>query len=210
MQSTQVNVWDLFVRVFHWSLVMLFVVDYFTGEEGIVVHIYAGYVMGGLIVSRIVWGFIDGRYARFREFICSPIGVVAYVKSLVSGNPDHYMGHNPAGGYMILALLLMVGFTTITGLKVYGVEGYGPLAESAVSNVILMAQADEGEWGGHDEYAEEEGGSEAFWEEVHDVSANLTVLLILLHILGVVVSSRLQQENLVRAMVTGKKNKRSV
>jgi len=214
MENTYTNVWDLFVRIFHWLLVILFTIDYFTGEEGSITHVYAGYLIGGLVFSRVIWGFTGGSYARFSAFIRSPADVISYVKSLVAGNPDYYVGHNPAGGYMIIVLLLMVSFTTITGLKVYGIEGHGPLAGNTISTIISVAQADEDERGEHDEYIEnEEGGdagsSEKFWEEVHEVSANLTVLLILLHVLGVIVSSRLHQENLVRAMITGRKNKRS-
>ncbi len=213
MSDTHIKVWDLFIRVFHWSLVVLFAIAYFTGEEESSLHIYSGYAIGGLITARILWGLIGGQYARFSEFIRPPTKVAAYIKSLMHGKPDHYLGHNPAGGYMIVALLVMLTITTVTGLKVYGIEGHGPLAENTAINFISTANADEDKMEGprehdmeqHNEGFNTSGEEEEFWEEIHETAANLTVLLIFLHVFGVIVSSRMHKENLVRAMVTGRK-----
>jgi len=204
-QTNQVKVWDILIRVFHWSLVISFVITYFTGEDDNPWHIYFGYGIAGLIVFRFIWGFIGSKYARFSDFIHSPSQVVEYLKNLVSAHPKHYLGHNPAGGYMVMALLFMLTITTITGLKVYGVEGHGPLADANDISLISVAYADDDE---HEDHKNGESAEEEFWEEVHELAANFTVLLIFLHIAGVLVSGRLHKENLVKAMLTGKKRKK--
>lgn len=204
-QKNSVKVWDILVRVFHWSLVFLFVVAYFTGDDENQWHIYFGYAIAGLIVFRLVWGFIGSEYARFGNFIYSPGKVVEYLKSLKFSTPKHYLGHNPAGGYMVVALLSMLTITTITGLKVYGVEGHGPLAGNINVSLISDAVADDDRDEEHEKNEGEENKQGEYWEELHELTANLTVLLIIFHVIGVVVSSRLHKENLVRAMFTGRK-----
>jgi len=206
----QIRVWDIFIRVFHWTLVISFVIAYFTGDENNLWHIYLGYYIGFLIIFRLIWGFVGSRYARFSNFVYSPTTVIDYIKSMLSAKPKHYLGHNPAGGYMILALLFMLTLTTISGLKVYGIEGYGPLAGNPDISLISVAMADDDD-DEHEEYKGNKGDEdeEEFWEEIHEVAANLTVLLILLHILGVIVSSKLHGENLVRSMITGKKEEKT-
>jgi len=218
----QVRVWDPLVRLFHWTLVASFAVAYFTGEEESLVHVYAGYIIIGLLAFRVLWGFIGTRHARFGDFLYSPRRTVAYLKGLLGGRPEHYTGHNPAGGWMIIALLVSLALTSYSGLKVYGLEGHGPLAGGG-ADIGLIAPAyaedddddDEHEaherraslsgYAGHEEAEGDEEGEE-FWEELHEFFANLTVLLIVLHVAGVIVASRLHGENLVRAMITGRKN----
>jgi len=209
MSDNQVRVWDPLVRLFHWSLVAAFTVAYFTGDEESLVHVYAGYFIIGLLAFRILWGFVGTRYARFSDFLCSPRRTAQYLKGLFSGAPEHFTGHNPAGGWMIMMLLASLLITSYTGLKVYGLEGHGPLAAGGVEvGLVAPAYAEDDERGERAEH-ESHGGGEAegeeFWEELHEVFANLTVLLVLIHVAGVVVASRLHGENLVRAMVTGKK-----
>jgi cytochrome b len=212
-----IKVWDLLVRLFHWSLVIFFTIAYFTAEEENPWHIYAGYTVLGLVIFRIVWGLIGTQYARFSNFIYSPSHVVQYVKSLLAKNPKHYVGHNPAGGWMIVALLISLTTVTVSGLKLYAAEeGLGPLAKGAVKvTLINNAYAEEeeeeedddkeAEDNKSDEGIENEEEGEEFWEEIHEVSTNFTLFLIFLHITGVLVSSRLDHENLIKAMFTGKK-----
>ncbi len=220
--SRKVAVWDIWVRLFHWSLVVLFTVAWFTGEEENDLHIWAGYAILGLLVFRVIWGFVGSRHARFGDFIRPPAEVVSYLKGLASGRVRHYLGHNPAGGWMILALLLSLSVVTFSGLKVYAIEeGKGPLAWTvSPSAETYPAAGYREEWEEEDEAMEleeagehEEAGMEAgedeeeeeFWEEIHEASVNFTLLLVFLHIAGVIVSSRLHRENLVRAMITGYK-----
>jgi cytochrome b len=211
MESKTIRVWDLPVRVFHWSLVILFTLAYFTGDEENQLHIYSGYAVLGLVLLRILWGFIGTRYARFTDFIYKPGSVIEYLKRLKSSSPQRYIGHTPPGGWMILALLASLLVTSATGLQVYGLEGKGPLAADATTiGVISPAYANEDEderERGHSEAAgeQENESDEEFWEELHEFFANLTVLLILLHVAGVVISSRLHGENLVKAMISGRK-----
>ncbi|MCQ8179956.1 cytochrome b/b6 domain-containing protein [Methylomonas sp. SURF-1] len=203
-----VAVWDIFVRVFHWSLVVAFAVAYVTSEEDNYWHIYAGYTVLGLISLRLIWGFVGGRYARFSQFVRSPAAVFRYVSQLRQGSAKHYLGHNPLGGWMVLALLSTLFVVTISGLKVYAIEeGRGPLAQdSRMLSVISAAHAEEEEEG-KGKSAEAEDEAEEFWEEIHEIASNLMLLLIALHVLGVVISSKVNKEGLVKAMVTGRKPK---
>jgi cytochrome b len=110
-----VKVWDPFVRVFHWSLATLFLVAYATGDELQRVHIVAGYAIAGLLAARIVWGCIGPHHARFSSFIRSPSEVLAYLRDIVLLRAPRYIGHNPAGGAMIVALFTALIVTSITG-----------------------------------------------------------------------------------------------
>ena len=110
-----VKVWDPFVRVFHWSLATLFLVAYVTGDDAEQVHIAAGYTIAGLIALRIIWGFIGPRHARFSNFVRLPREVLAYLRDVALFRAPRYLGHNPAGGAMIIALLVMLVGTGITG-----------------------------------------------------------------------------------------------
>ncbi len=111
-----VKVWDPFVRVFHWSLVILFTVAFLTGDEMETVHIWAGYAIAGLIVMRIAWGFIGPMHARFSDFVAGPATVWAFMKQSMRLQAPRYLGHNPAGGAMVLALLAMLIGLSVTGI----------------------------------------------------------------------------------------------
>lgn len=200
MEKQEVLVWDLGVRVFHWSLVALFTFSYLTGDELEELHAYSGYAVIALLVFRFIWGFVGSEHARFADFVRGPRAVIDYLKSLREGRPKRYLGHNPAGGAMIVMLLAGLSLLTFTGLMAYAEEGHGPLAGADVS-LISNAYAD------HDDDEDEEKGEkeDEFWEEVHEFVGNFMLVLIFLHIAGVFVSSRLHDEHLVKAMITGKK-----
>lgn len=110
----RIRVWDPLVRVFHWSLAGGFLLAFF-GEEGDLVHRSAGYVLLGLIAIRLAWGFIGPTHARFADFVRRPSLVAEYLRGLLSGRPPHYLGHNPAGGWMVVLLLAMVAITAGSG-----------------------------------------------------------------------------------------------
>jgi len=203
-QEREVRVWDSFVRLFHWSLVGLMIISYFSGEFEFEIHSYSGYAIFGLVCLRVAWGFLGSHYARFSNFVFSSATVLAYIKSIIRGNPKRFLGHNPAGGIMVLALLVTLSVTTLSGMKLYAIEeGEGPFASDNQISLVTQAYADSDELdrhkGGIDEEAEE------FWEEIHEASINLLLLLILLHVIGVAVTSKQHNENLVRAMLTGNK-----
>ena len=169
MMSNEIRVWDPLVRIFHWGLVLAFTVAYLSGDEESSLHIYSGYFVLGLIAFRLLWGLIGTRYARFSNFVYSPGTVIQYLKGLAAKKPRHYMGHNPAAGWMVIAMLLSLFVVTVSGLKVYAIEeGLGPLAgESPALTIIGPAYADDddnehgknGNGHGVDEEAEE------FWRK---------------------------------------------
>lgn len=180
--ASLVYVWDPFVRLFHWTLVVAFTIAYLTEDDLLTVHVWAGYVVGGLIVARIIWGFVGPTHARFLDFIYAPVTTLAYMRHLVRFRAERHLGHSPAGGAMVVLLLLFLTATVVTGLVVYGGEQQaGPLAG--------MFTKDTGE---------------AF-EEAHELLANITLALVLAHIAAVVLASFVHRENLVRAMLTGYK-----
>lgn len=200
-----VKVWDPLVRLFHWSLVLSFSIAYLTGEEESLWHINTGYIVLGLISFRLIWGLIGTKYARFHNFVTGRSEVLNYLKSLLSHHPKHYLGHNPAGGWMIIALLISLFITTLSGMQLYAVEdGLGPFASIDGQNISLIksAYADDDD---DDEHSGKESLMEEFWEETHEVAANMTLLLVFIHIAGVIVAGRIHKENLVKAMLTGKK-----
>lgn len=185
--KTSVAVWDPVVRVGHWALVAAFAVAYLSAEEegGTPhdLHVWGGYVVGGIVVLRVLWGFVGPKYARFTEFVCGPIAAVRYLIDLVAGHARRYLGHSPGGGAMVIALLICLAGTVATGVIAYGERGKGPLA--AESPIVT--------------------GGNSFVGEVHGALANITLALVLLHVLGVGFASYAHRENLVAAMVTGRK-----
>ena len=184
-QPGQVEVWDPLVRVFHWSLASLFLIAYVTEDELISLHTWAGYAVLGLIVMRVLWGFVGSRYARFSSFVFGPAHIKQFLKDTLLLRAQRYLGHNPAGGAMILLMLISLAIATVSGIALYGAaEQAGPMAAWFVG-------AGEG-W--------KDG-----LEGLHEFFANFTVLLIVVHVGGVVMESLIHRENLVRAMLTGLK-----
>lgn len=122
-----VRVWDPFVRVFHWSLVSLFAFAFLTGDEWDSAHEKAGYAIVALIVLRVLWGFFGTRHARFSSFVRGPGAVLAFLRDTLRFRAVRHLGHNPAGGAMILALIAAIGVITATGIMMtmdawWGVE----------------------------------------------------------------------------------------
>lgn len=183
--NKQTYVWDPFVRLFHWVLVFAFFTAYIVEEDVMSLHVWAGYTVFALIVSRIIWGLIGTRHARFSDFIYRPSMVLGYLKDIARRHPKRYLGHNPAGGAMIILLMFCLLALTLSGMALYGADQHaGPLAS-------MLAGAS------HD--------AEEMLEEVHEFFANFTVLLVVFHVGGVIVESLLHRENLVSAMLTGYK-----
>lgn len=105
--KSRILVWDLPTRVFHWTLALSFAGAWLTSESErySALHVMFGYTLLGLIAFRLIWGFVGSRYARFAEFAYSPSNTLRYLKSLFSRQPEHYVGHNPAGAVAIFLLL---------------------------------------------------------------------------------------------------------
>ena len=109
------RVWDALVRFFHWSLAASFGLAWISGDDWKTLHIWAGYAAASLIIMRLIWGLVGTHYARFSQFVRSPLVVASYLRDVATGREARYLGHNPAGGAMIIALL-----ATLTGLCVSG------------------------------------------------------------------------------------------
>jgi cytochrome b len=118
------RVWDPLVRTFHWTLALGFTISWLTGDEVQPVHEAVGYLIAGLLAVRIVWGFVGSRHARFADFAYRPSAIIGNLRDIVRGNPRRYLGHAPAGGAMVFALLGTLTVSVITGLMM-AVGGYG-------------------------------------------------------------------------------------
>ena len=159
-----IKVGDLPLRIFHWLLVSAFFTAYLTEDDLLTVHVWAGYVVGGLLLFRLVWGFIGNEYARFANFLCSPAISIAYLNDLINGKAKHYTGYNPAQATIIVLLLLSLLMTVATGLALYGADkGAGPLA-------FL-------------------GSDEHLWEIAHEFFARFALMVVSVHIISVAVES---------------------
>ena len=184
-QESSIKVWDPFVRIFHWGLVIAFVTTYVSEEEILGIHTLAGYVVLGLLSLRLVWGFIGTRHARFSDFTFSPASIRAFIRDTLKLRARRYIGHNPAGGAMIFLLIVSLLLTSITGMAIYAAaEHAGPFAGLLTNSSEFMKEA---------------------LEETHEFFANFTLFLVFIHIAGVIVESFIHRENLAKSMITGYK-----
>ncbi|MDD5267743.1 MAG: cytochrome b/b6 domain-containing protein [Methylococcales bacterium] len=169
--NQRILVWDLPTRICHWMLALSFAGAFVTCESERLcnIHMLCGYTVLGLILFRLVWGFVGTRYARFSEFVRSPAFVIRYLAQLFRGRAKYPPGHNPAGAVVILLLLLLGIASSVSGWAVY----------------------------------EEIGGD--WLEELHDYASYSMLAMVFVHIAGVLVTSYLHGENLIGAMITGRK-----
>ena len=166
-----VQVWDRFVRLFHWTLALSLAIVWLSAQSFEALHIWSGYAAGALVALRVAWGFVGAGYARFSQFVRHPNTVLSYLRDVARGREARFVGHNPAGGAMILALL-------------------GGLVASAFTGWMLTTDA---LWG-------------VRWaQRLHSLVAHGLLLLVLGHLAGVALASFRHRENLVRAMIVGRK-----
>ncbi|WP_346910610.1 cytochrome b/b6 domain-containing protein [uncultured Roseibium sp.] len=142
-KTAGVRVWDPLVRIFHWSLVVLFAVAWLTGDEVQKIHEPAGYAIAGLLTFRILWGLVGTRHARFTDFVYRPSTVIAYLRDAVKFRAKRYLGHNPAGGAMVLMLIAVIGGTALTGYMMttdayWGVEWVEEIHELLANLAIAL------------------------------------------------------------------------
>ncbi|HEY2891170.1 MAG TPA: cytochrome b/b6 domain-containing protein [Dongiaceae bacterium] len=165
-----VRVWDPLLRVIHWLLAAS-VVFALMSDESRSLHKLAGYLAVALVELRIIWGFLGPQHARFTDFVKSPGEIFAYLRDLAHLRPRRYLGHNPAGGAMIVLLFVLILVTAFSGWLSLTDRFFGV----------------------------------GWVEAVHAGGANLLIGLIVLHVGGVIFSSFMHGENLIRAMFTGRK-----
>jgi len=171
LSTATVRVWDLLVRIFHWSLVTSFAVAWLSRHGSEPLHDGAGYLAGGLVLVRVLWGTLGTPYARFSQFVRGPRAVLRYLRAILGGREARHIGHNPAGGAMVLALMAGMAATALTGWMMTTAAYFGV------------------EW----------------VQSLHSVIAHGLLLLVFIHVAGVALACLRHRENLVAAMITGRK-----
>lgn len=184
----RVTVWDLPTRLFHWSIAALFVILWVSAEQGVTqVHLWSGLAVLTLVIFRVMWGFLGSTTARFSSFIKSPAAAFGYIGSMLRAEKRPYAGHNPAGGWMILTIIVVLGLQAATGL--FSNDGHlfkGPLAyiiDKDLSDTLAG---------------------------IHELLFDILLALIVIHILVVLGYLLLKRDNLIRPMITGVKERGQV
>ena len=180
-----VNVWDLPTRLFHWTLVGLMIIQWWSAENSDTMdwHLRGGYVVLTLVLFRLIWGFMGSDTARFSDFLRGPGAALAYVKALVRGETPLYLGHNPMGGWSIVALLTLLLIQTGTGL---------------FANDDILIEGPLYDW---------VSKSASDWlTTVHKLNFNLLLLVIAVHISAVLFYLLVKRENLIHPMLSGRKH----
>ena len=180
-----VRVWDLPTRVFHWTLALAvigLVITAKVGGNAMEVHKKLGFLVLGLIVFRVIWGFVGSRHARFSSFVRGPATALAYFKSMKNGNARRYLGHNPLGAWSVVALLTVVGFQATSGLFADDdILMKGPYADAVSS------------------------ATSALLTKLHKWNANAIYALVGLHLAAVLFYVFVKRDNLIKAMFSGSK-----
>ncbi len=181
--SSRFILWDIPTRVFHWALVVGIALAWWSGEEGRNdVHEWTGYALIVLIVSRIFWGFFGSRHSRFTDFVRGPAAILAYLRGEGSPTP----GHNPLGALSVIALLLLVLAQAVSGLfNSDDILFSGPLYYMASTEL------------------------RGFMGSVHDISFNILLGLIALHVLVVAYHQLVKKDGLITAMFTGRSERKA-
>ena len=182
-----VRVWDPATRLFHWALVALVAINIYTGSVGglweMDLHMLSGQAILALVVFRVVWGVVGSRHSRFADFVRGPAAVLDYLRRLRRGGDDAPVrGHNPLGGWSVMAMLVSLLVQAGTGL--YSNDDIfteGPLAKT-----VSKAAGDTLTW-------------------VHNVNAKVLFVLIAVHLLAVFGYLIVKRDNLIRPMITGRK-----
>lgn len=179
-------IWDPLVRVFHWTLMICVVGAWILGEFGpdiMTLHFWLGYAVGGLLLIRILWGFVGPRTARFANFVTGPGPVLRYLLTLPKRQPSHAPGHNPLGGWAVVAMLVLLGLQVLTGLFV-GTDDYvnmGPLSDYVSEDVNKLVLS---------------------W---HKSFAPLILALVGLHVAAIFFYRLWKREDLITPMITGRR-----
>lgn len=187
MNSTHqsIKVWDLPVRLFHWSLVICFAVSWASVDlfDAMQLHFYAGYAMLVLVLFRIIWGFAGSSTARFSQFVTGLRPALTYAATLLKPRSGDYIGHNPLGGWAVIAMLALLAFQIITGLFAYNDEELvgGPLVHWISQDMSSTIS------------------------EIHEAAFNVLLTVIGIHIAAVLFYRFYKHSNLIATMISGYK-----
>jgi cytochrome b len=195
--------WDPLLRLAHWGIAVVVIANYAFTKEGGSVHIALGWAGMALLLLRLIWGFVGPREARFASFPPNPMAALRHLGGLRRGKAPQYPSHNPAGALMAYALWACLGVITLTGL---GMSGVSPFAQAD-----LEAAVAEGDWSVLVEDDGEAQGESPYGdvlEEVHEVAANLILILAVLHVAGVAVESRAMRRNLLAPMLITRRGRK--
>lgn len=181
--GVRARLWDAPVRIVHWLLVVLVAFSWWASEDHLNWHRWSGYAILGLVAFRILWGFAGAGAARFSSFVKGPGKVAAYVRTLPERAPSNMPGHNPLGGWSVVALLLVLATQVGTGLFVVDIDGFegGPLTH-LVSFELGRTLA-----------------------EVHELSFRLLQVLVVAHVVAVLFYLFYKRTDLIGPMITGRR-----
>jgi cytochrome b len=178
-----IKVWDLPVRLFHWLIVVLIAAAWGTQELGLMDwHMRVGWTILTLVLFRVGWGFVGSDTARFSRFLRSPLAAFRHLARLRQREADREIGHNAAGGWMVLVMLVLIGVQGGTGLFANDDSD----TEGPLMHLVGKSRSD---WLSH----------------IHSINFNLIEAVIVLHVLAILAYAVLKRQNLVRPMVTGTK-----
>lgn len=180
-----VRVWDLPTRLFHWALVVLIALQFATAEFGFLSmqwHYRFGWATLALIVFRVLWGFAGSQTSRFADFLRGPRAVAGYAKAALSANAPARIGHNPLGGWSVVAMLTCVLLQALSGLFASdGIDEDGPFVDAVSGATVKLAT------------------------KLHHLGENALLVLIAVHVAAVLLHGLLKHDNLVLPMVSGRK-----
>ena len=190
--------WDPLVRVTHWLIALAVLLNAVLDEGGSALHVWVGWMVLAVLAIRLLWGVIGPAEARFSAFPPAPRAALRHMKALLRGRPREHRSHNPAGALMVYALWSCLALISVTGLVMTDARSPVTIAEEkaavAAGDWSVLASADD---------RAENGEIKDIAEEVHEVLANLLLLLAAVHVAGVAVESRALGRNLLRPMLTG-------
>jgi cytochrome b len=180
-------IWDLPVRLFHWTLVVLLAVSYFSaraGDEWMTLHFWSGYAILALILFRVAWGFVGSTTARFAVFVKGPVAAIHHLRELLGSGRPREVGHNPLGAAMVVALLLAVSMQVAAGL--FSADTDMGIVNGPLANLVA------------DRWIERATAFHKFW-------INVILVLIALHVLAAILYLVWKRQNLIGPMLTGRK-----
>jgi cytochrome b len=179
----EVKVWDLPIRIFHWAIVLLLIAQFITGKIGgelMTLHAYTGYAALVLVVFRILWGFAGSTHARFASFLAGPVAALHFARRLFSRQAVPQLGHNPLGGWMVIALVVSLAIQAVSGLF----ANDGATAEGPLASLVSIETSNR-------------------LTEIHRWNLNVLLVLCAVHVAAVIFHLLVKKENLTRAMFTG-------